>query len=69
MISLLTGSISWDTSSHALIAEKAPTFEWSLPSTSNFNPMHGEFSLIMISMTKWQVKLNTTLGLIHLISI
>ena len=32
------GSISWDTSSHALIAEKAPTFEWSLPSTSNFNP-------------------------------
>ena len=31
-------SISWDANSHALIADKSPTFKWSLPSTSNFNP-------------------------------
>ena len=31
-------SISWDTSSHALIADKSPTFEWSLPSSISFNP-------------------------------
>jgi len=30
-------SISWDSSSHALIAEEAPIFQWSLPSSSNFN--------------------------------
>ena len=30
-------SISWDSTSHALIADKAPLFQWSLPSSSNFN--------------------------------
>ncbi len=32
------GQIVWDSSSHSLVADKTPTFQWSLPSTSNFTP-------------------------------
>ena len=30
------GQIVWDSSTHSLAADKAPTFEWSIPASSNF---------------------------------
>ena len=32
------GEIVWDSSSHSLVADKTPTFQWNLSSTSNFSP-------------------------------
>ncbi|MDG1551255.1 MAG: DNRLRE domain-containing protein, partial [Candidatus Poseidoniaceae archaeon] len=32
------GQIVWDSSSHSLAADKTPTFEWSIPASSNFTP-------------------------------
>ena len=32
------GQIVWDYSSHSLVADKTPTFEWGMPSASTFNP-------------------------------
>ena len=32
------GEIVWDLSSHSLVADKTPTFQWNMPSSSSFNP-------------------------------
>ena len=32
------GQIAWDSSTHSLVADKTPTFQWSMPASSNFTP-------------------------------
>tara|TARA_B110000459_G_scaffold204073_1_gene264001 strand:+ start:2392 stop:11643 length:9252 start_codon:yes stop_codon:yes gene_type:complete len=32
------GQIVWDSSTHSLVADKTPTFQWSMPASSNFTP-------------------------------